>query len=104
MNRLIGTRKKGRSIAMHKTRYRPKRVFAAARPATDGMHSSAPSSPASDENFFVLCTLFGDTVADRVCELRRAELNNKGDFSCEGCIVDMVLTIEQEAAWAGLES
>lgn len=90
---------------MHKPRNLQISTADAALSTECSMHSRLPaSSAASDENFFVLCTLFGDTVADRVCELRRTELNRKGDFSCEGCIVDMVLTIEQEAAGAGLES
>ncbi len=104
MNRMINIRKKGRAIIMHKPRNLRVSTADAALPAAGGMRSGDPLSPAaSDENFFVLCTLFGDTVADRVCELRRSELNRKGDFSCEGCIVDMGLTIEQDAVRSGLE-
>jgi hypothetical protein len=105
MIRMISIRKKGRSIIMHKPRNPQISTGDAPLPAAGGMRSGPPlSSAASDKNFFVLCTLFGDMVADRVCELRRSELNRKGDFSCEGCIVDMVLTIEQDAVRARLES
>jgi hypothetical protein len=105
MNKMISIRKKGRSITMHKPRNLQISTAEAALPAAGGMRTGATlSSAASDENFFVLCTLFGDTVADCVCELRRSELNRKGDFSCEGCIVDMVLTSQQDAVSSGLES
>jgi hypothetical protein len=42
-----------------------------------------------EEDAVVHCSLFGDIVAERVCELRRSELNNRGGFSCGGCVVDM---------------
>ncbi len=40
----------------------------------------------------VLCKLFSDRVSEKLCLLRKKELNRKGGFSCEGCPMDIVIT------------
>ncbi|MEK6697776.1 MAG: hypothetical protein AABZ10_01915 [Nitrospirota bacterium] len=37
----------------------------------------------------VSCKLFGDMVIERLCVLRRRELNARGGFTCEGCATDV---------------
>ncbi len=37
----------------------------------------------------VSCKLFGDMVTERLCALRRRELNARGGFTCEGCATDV---------------
>ena len=33
----------------------------------------------------VYCKLFSDTVTDKICRLRKQELNGRGGFSCTEC-------------------
>jgi hypothetical protein len=53
-----------------------------------------------ENSTFTQCKLFGDKVPKHLCEIRRAELNNKGDFSCTGCFTDMMLTLQEIPAKA----
>ena len=57
-----------------------------------------------ENNALTRCKLFGDNVPKHLCELRRAELNNKGDFSCTGCFTDMMLTLQEISAKAANEN
>ncbi len=59
-----------------------------------------PDRAPEGENDYLHCGLFGDAVPEEVCDLRRAELNERGDFSCEGCLVDMVLTMHRETEFS----
>ena len=36
----------------------------------------------------VYCKLFSDTVTKSICQLRKQELNNRGGFSCVGCLME----------------
>ncbi len=45
----------------------------------------------SDAGTVVYCQMFGDMVIDAVCVLRRQILTSEEDFSCTGCIMNIVL-------------
>ena len=66
------------------------------------MNGKSGSSPEPDNPATVLCKLFCDHVSEQLCLLRKRELDLKGQFSCEGCPMDLVrrrqLKIAQEAA------
>lgn len=38
------------------------------------------------------CKLFSDKVSEQLCLLRRKELHLKGNFSCEGCVMDEIVS------------
>ena len=57
-----------------------------------------------ENNTFTQCKLFGDNVPKHLCDLRRSELNNKGDFSCGGCFTDMMLALQKRSAKAANEN
>ena len=65
--------------------------------------SIVASCKEADEDAVVHCMLFGDIVAERVCELRRSELNNRGGFSCGECVVDLVINMQRESQRAGFD-
>jgi hypothetical protein len=39
----------------------------------------------------VLCKLFFDHVSERLCMIRKKELDHKGSFSCDGCPMDGIM-------------
>ena len=43
------------------------------------------TSPESRKSEPVFCKLFSDTVTEKICDLRKQELNGRGGFSCHGC-------------------
>ncbi len=55
----------------------------------DGIDPTPGSPGGLDTPPAVYCKLFGDMVTERLCVLRRQELNARGGFSCEGCNMDV---------------
>ncbi len=41
-----------------------------------------------EETRMLYCCLFGDTVTDYLCALRRRELHQRGEFSCDACTTE----------------
>lgn len=54
-------------------------------------HHPVPS-PDSAVEATVHCMLFSDRVSEKLCLLRKKELNRRGVFSCEGCPMDTIIT------------
>jgi len=38
-----------------------------------------------DDTNSLYCKLFADEVPERICALRKRELNGRGEFTCVGC-------------------
>jgi len=52
---------------------------------------SAVHHPPAGNDVVIFCKLFSDTVTEDLCMLRRKELQEQGEFSCRGCIMDMLM-------------
>lgn len=48
-------------------------------------------SPDSAVEATVYCKLFSDRVSEKLCFLRKKELNRREGFSCEGCPMDAII-------------
>ena len=55
------------------------------------MSSKSNCPPEHDGTTTVPCKLFSDHVSERLCMLRKKELDLKGCFTCEGCPMDSVM-------------
>ena len=97
--------KRRRSLAMHNPRFLHHSVSAPINFSNGTITREKPRPfTAGENNTFTACKLFGDNVPKHLCELRRAELNNKGDFSCKGCFTDMALTLQKHSVKAANEN
>ena len=47
--------------------------------------NSDPGRKQPGDTFNVHCQLFADDVLKNVCDLRKRELNGRGEFTCSGC-------------------
>lgn len=55
-------------------------------------HCPVVPSPDLSGEATIHCMLFSDRVSEKLCLLRKKELNRKGVFSCEGCPMDTIIT------------
>lgn len=84
---------------MRHPRFSHHAVYSPTPPSGASITREVPQSVgAGKNNTFTLCKLFGDKVPKHLCELRRKELNNKADFSCTGCPIDVMLTLQKHSA------
>jgi len=60
------------------------------RPSAAPWSLAGKQSSAGNE-VMIFCRLFADLVTEELCLLRRNELQAKGVFSCQGCIMDMLM-------------